>query len=228
MKTLDLIEIAIQLGIKKSIILDKMLTNDFLDRKKVLKELHLATQVSGPIENKKAVNTNDLYRAITPYEKIDPSFEFIGVFPIDIAFSYQKLLNINFDSLKGKDKKMAIVWNTAPSEDPGKHWICLFINFKHNSICYFDSIKANIDTRINNTLNIIKLKYPSVSIFKNKNKIQYKKGNCGIYVIFFIVSQILGKENCKKTFSNIEQSCAEKKGFNKIMNNYRKFIFKQS
>ena len=227
MRTKDLIVIARQLGIPDKVIYNTVfLTNNKVNRKEMLKQLKIATRVKGPSKHNQALSTSDIYRAIEPYEKMYKGFEFIGVFPIDIYESYERLEKIDYKSMKNKNRKIAIVWNTAEASHPGKHWVCLFVDFKRNSICYFDSLNNNIDYRINDTLNAIQRRFPSVRVFKNRNVVQDKKGNCGIYVILFIVSQIVGKHSCEETYKNIEAKCAEKKGFNEIINKYRKIVFK--
>jgi len=220
MKTLDLVKIACQLGLDT----DNIYTNNIIDRRKVLDKLHI-TSVRGPVNNREPLDTNDIYNAILPYQTKYPSFEFIGVFPIDISETYAALKNIDFAQMKGTNRKLSIVWNTDVATGKGKHWICMFIDFRSYSICYFDTINKDYDYRLQHTLHSIKSKYPDVKLYRNNKQIQDKKGNCGVYVIMFIVGQIIGDNTCNESYEGFENNCAENFGYNKIINNFRKLIF---
>lgn len=192
------------------------------DNKKLLKKIqsHLkGKKQKGPTDKNKDVKGSNITSIMKQYEKIYPEFEFMGVFPINIKHSYNSLKNINFRKSKSKNKKLAVVWNTDVDTGPGEHWICLFINFERKTICYFDSLYESINSDINNTINELSRKNPEFKVYKNKKKFQKGDGNCGIFVIHFIVSQLEG-DTCDNFFSSNNEIN------DKLMNAMRNIYFK--
>ena len=174
----------------------------------------------GPVNDYEPLKSSDIFRIMKHYQKVYLNFEFLGVFPIDITRSYISLKNLNFKKLKSQNKKLAIVWNTDVSNGPGEHWICLFINFAQKTICYFDSLADKIESSILETLKYIKQKHPDYKVFINKTAFQKGYGNCGIFVIYFILSQLEGN-TCSSIFSNHDRINDD------LMNKMRPIYFKK-
>ena len=154
------------------------------------------------------LSTYDIRDVLKQYESKYPEFIALGPVPIDFCkITYNEVCKLNLKSVLSKGKKtIGIVFNTDPSDQPGKHWISMFIDMRGSEenweINYFDSYgRAPIAKEI----------YDFVSYLKNQNfkfkikmncsdkactsKINHQQLNteCGMYSINFIVERLTGK-----------------------------------
>ena len=86
------------------------------------------------------MNTKQLWSALTLNPKTN--FYFDGIFSID---TLQEI----------KEKPDLIICNTAPSDQPGEHWILFFFNEK--SVDFYDSLGRDITYYGSEFINFIKI-----------------------------------------------------------------------
>lgn len=174
------------------------------DNYKLYKSIQKTINISPNVhKTDQSVYSNDLIHVMELFMKEYPHFNFMGPFPINVSESYETLEQLNFKKLQKTSKKLAIVWNTDKKYNQGKHWISIFIDFKNQTICYFDSLAKSMPNNIKKILNKIKKKYKQYTIIKNKHKFQKKKGNCGIFVLYFILSRLNGI-SCQDLYKNYQ------------------------
>ena len=136
------------------------------------------------------------------YEKAYKCYEFIGPTPIDFDKKklygecvWEELCHLNLEQLIKEGKtKIGIIFNTDPHNEPGQHWISMFINIKTGTIFFFDSVGDKAPKEIMKLVKRIKkqglaLKQQIIFKFDQNYPVEHQYGDteCGIYSIFFIV-----------------------------------------
>ena len=104
----------------------------------------------------------------------------------------------NLDMLPNEDdgvQYVSFVLNTDVSSGGGIHWFCVFVDLLRKEIYIFDpaSTKTNYENRhVDKLLENISTHYDTdFAIFKNKvQKQPPNSGECGIYVVYFILKMI--------------------------------------
>ena len=151
----------------------------------------------------------DIFNVIYQYEQKHDEFKFFGPTSIDFDTKLpqkggkcveDELCHFSLKYWMGKGKtKFGIVFNLDKHDEPGSHWVSMFIDTVNKFVFYFDSAGASsvppeIDAFAKKVIeqgkeNKIKFKY-----FHNKG-IQHQKGNteCGMYSLFFIITMLTGK-----------------------------------
>ena len=148
----------------------------------------------------------DINKVMHQYENKYKNFKFIGPSPID--FDKKKTFSqcvwndlCHFSIKKYKDKginKIGIIFNTDPHYLSGSHWICLFINLENKFIYYFDSNADTTPKEVNKLIRKIKRQAKSLNIdlkeIINKTTHQSSNTECGMYVLYIIISLLKNKE----------------------------------
>lgn len=160
----------------------------------------------------------DIYNVLIQYEQ-DPknNFKLLDVSPINYSdkissfFSSecvsQNLCNVNKESIsqfmKRKQWKLGIVFNTDTYGNPGKHWICIFVNInsksKNYGIYYFDSNAVFKSEYINKILNQLKtltedLTKKPIKVYRNTLKVQKTTNSeCGMFCLYMIINMMKNK-----------------------------------
>ncbi len=135
------------------------------------------------------------------YEQAEKSFECIGPVPIDFdaaGGSWGKCivtelckLNLKEMSAAGK-KKIGIIFNLDPHDEPGSHWVCAFIDIPASSAYYFDSYGYKPPAEIERLL--ARLKEQGIEkIYYNDIRHQRKGSECGMYCLFTIICLLRGR-----------------------------------
>ena len=109
-----------------------------------------------------------------------------------------KLCNFNLESyIKKGITKIGFSFNTDPHDEPGEHWITLFVDIKRKFIFYFDSAGDEIPKEIEVLKNRIvqqgKALNPRMHFKFDQNHPvdhQLRDSECGIYSLFFMQSMI--------------------------------------
>jgi hypothetical protein len=182
----------------------------------------------------------DILNVLEQHEEKHPNFEFLGPSPIDFDAKGQTqdkcieqdvcLLSLKKELERGKNK-IAIVFNLDRHDQPGSHWVSLFIDLEHKYpfIFYFDSAGNSIPKEIEvlkdrlikeaNDTNM-KIKY-----YDNEGT-DHQKGNseCGMYSLFFIIT-MLDKNISMKDKMDLFQ---KKRIPDKYVEQYRKIYFNDS
>jgi hypothetical protein len=145
------------------------------------------------------LNTYDIYYVMKQYEKVYNDFIFIGPIPSDCPTKIQcELSNIDLIKLKKRGiNKIGIIYNLDTSNQPGSHWIGIYIDNQNNEINIYDSqvgignnlIRQFIE-RLSN--NYIKNNINPIIIYNDKRH-QYGGSECGVYSMNFILERLHGK-----------------------------------
>ena len=180
------------------------------------------------------LTTTDIQKVMKQYEDAYDDFEFIGPSPIDYdtnvnnACVWPELCDFNIEEkiLNGK-KNIGIIFNLDTYNEPGSHWVALYISLNTHEIYYFDSTKIYKREIPKHILKFVdSLNSDAESNFNFKfdfvynNKIEHQKQNteCGIYCIYFI-TQILTNKKIWKDFIDSRIPDAEMKKFRNIFFN---------
>ena len=172
------------------------------------------------------LNTLDIQNVLEQYQENDPSFFFVGAVPIDFdkkldigVCVVDELCNINLEKLYNKGiRKIGVVFNLDAHDEPGSHWVSLFLSTITAGIYYIDSVGQ----------------YPPDEIAVLMKRLQ-KQGNEMILNKKIPLCDIDNTHEIKTTTSNSSKknnnsiSVSDKKGFKKngivsIHNNLYKIV----
>ena len=145
----------------------------------------------------------DLAEAMKSYVNRDKKFHFLYPAPIDFAekessgkCAHSNLCNYHYAGLARKYNKFAAIFNTDPHDEPGQHWISLFVDLRKGEICYYDSAGDPPPDEIRKLLNRFKEegdiyfkksgRNKKVVIKINRKKHQKGGTECGVYGLTFI------------------------------------------
>ena len=160
----------------------------------------------------KWLNTNDIESVLIQYEDVFPSFNFLGVCPIDWETRLEdkqecickKICELDLQNEKIKGfTKVASVFNLDEHDEPGSHWVAIYIDILSENMYYFDSEGLRCPTRIKKIFHNLKNKPENrdFNFYSNYNVTHQKSNNeCGMYCIYFILYMI--KYNDFKHFIN--------------------------
>uniref|UniRef100_A0A6C0B818 Ubiquitin-like protease family profile domain-containing protein n=1 Tax=viral metagenome TaxID=1070528 RepID=A0A6C0B818_9ZZZZ len=184
----------------------------------------------------------DILEVLEQYEKTHDNFKFIGPTPMDFDSRphkkdgkcvWEEMCGFSLDKLNPKIKKIGIVFNLDDHDEPGSHWVSLFIDLEDAFMFYFDSAGDDVTVEVKKFMDRVKdqwsKKYPlaNMKIYKN-HPFEHQKQNteCGMYSLFFIITllthQIEGKHY--KTEQLIHKFLSERIP-DKYVFDYRKVYF---
>lgn len=150
----------------------------------------------------------DIMKVMKQYEKAYKHFDFMGPTPINFDSRklygecvWEELCKFDLQKLIDKGKTMiGIIFNTDPDNEPGQHWISMFINIKKKIIFFFDSTGDSAPAEVMDLVKRIQkqglsLKKPIKFKFDSNQGIEHQYGNteCGMYSIYFIVHMLENK-----------------------------------
>ena len=156
----------------------------------------------------------DIGKVLYQYADHHPDFIFFGPVPVDCPNGIMcELSSMNPVNLK-KDKitRIGIVFNLDKHNQPGSHWVAMFIDMTHplHYIDYFDSAGDEPPGLIKKFMNSIKTKFDknkdqSALIYNNRRH-QFGKSECGVFSIYYILSRIEGKTPHQLSKKHIKDS----------------------
>lgn len=150
----------------------------------------------------------DITNVMRQYEQAYKCFDFIGPSPIDFdtVFSngkcvWNELCRFSLAShLKQGHFKIGIIFNLDKHNQPGSHWVSLFINVKKHMIFYFDSVGDKAPPEVVRFVKKVakqgkQLNPPVRFIFDENHPVEHQNQNteCGIYSLFFIIHMLQDK-----------------------------------
>jgi hypothetical protein len=137
------------------------------------------------------LTTDDIEMVCDQYEHVVPTFKFLGAFPIDFTRMYHYIFGefSRNDYLSKGYKKIGIVFNEDPHDQPGSHWIGLFLDLQKRVAYFFDSYGDPPHPRV---ALWVKSLQPSFKLKHNRTTHQLLNSECGMYTIHFIVRMALG------------------------------------
>lgn len=177
----------------------------------------------------------DIIKVMKQYEKAYKCFEFMGPSPIDFDkhLSYgecvwEELCEFSLkEQLMSGKTKIGVIFNLDNHDEPGSHWVSLFIDIKKLQIMYFDSAGEKIPAKIKQFVNKVmkqgKQMSPPIPLkFDQNYPVEHQYGNteCGIYSIYFIVHMLKDRTNAQYLKHHILPD--------KFMENFRKIYFNES
>ena len=167
------------------------------------------------------LSSSDIDNVLKQYEKKYKKFKYYESTPIDFNLKNKKtnqcevsdLCKFNLKKLiKNKKTKIGLVFNTDYHDEPGSHWVSLYIdingiNMGHPSIFFFDSTGDDAQEEVYDFIDLVKTQGGRIGVdFKsyiNKKIHQIKDTECGIYCLHFITSMLL-KKDFNKYMRNIK------------------------
>lgn len=147
------------------------------------------------------LNTDDINHVMDRYERIFPTFRFLGTFPIDI-----RSIDRGFrEDLKrwlrsSKVKSIGLVLNLDEHDEPGSHWVSVYVDKTKRTVEYFDSFADETPDEVIDFYDDVK-RYSSSKkrwkLLENTNTHQLQNSECGVYSIHFIVKRLSGSSFSK-------------------------------
>ena len=151
------------------------------------------------------LDTFNILDVMEQYELAYPDFKFFGPVPIDFDLKdkfnkcvVSELCAIDLSRLHNQGiKKIGVIFNLDKHNEPGSHWIGMYMDVNKNLIGYWDSYGYNPPKEV--TIFMKELQRQSkeklnidCKIHINKKRHQYKNSECGVYCMHFIVQQLEG------------------------------------
>lgn len=152
------------------------------------------------------LSSTDILSVMKQYEYFYPDFDFIGPAPLNFDHHlynnkcvWEDLCKFSVQEQLDRNKtKIGIVLNTDYHDEPGQHWIALFIDLKENFIMYFDSTGHKPPSEVNVLIRRVRKDSKEIGLplklYVNRTKHQTKDTECGMYVMFFIIELLTGRK----------------------------------
>lgn len=140
----------------------------------------------------------DILDVLKQYEKAYPTFKFIGPVPIDFNTKINnscvsnELCSLHLGTLTTVHD-IGIIFNLDKHDEPGSHWVSMFIDKSIKKIFYFDSASTEIPREVDELQR--RLIGENADFLFLSNSVEHQRGNteCGMYSIYFIISMLLSK-----------------------------------
>lgn len=165
------------------------------------------------------LNTDDIYKVLRQYEQRYPYFCAIRPTPIDfdkkIGGSHSErcvtdeLCKFNAKHQISVNKtKIGIVFNLDEHDEPGSHWVSLFVDLDDHFAFYLDSAGDPVPNEIRKLVERIQGQCSQLGkeiIFYENHPMQHQFGNteCGVYSLFFIITMLTGQTDLHK-FTDVD------------------------
>ena len=171
------------------------------------------------------LSTPEFIAIFEGYEAANPDFLFLGPAASDYQYKINgqceinNLCTLDVRKLPKGITKIGVVFNLDKHDEPGSHWVAMYISVKKKTVFYFDSAGSKILPSIYALYEQIHQQDPSYKYVDNYPLIhQYGNNECGMYSIFFLII-MLYTENYKYF--------TKKRWKDKTMNALRKKLFNQ-
>ena len=151
------------------------------------------------------LTTLDIQRVMRQWERVRPSFIFLGPSPIDYdthkVFDecvWEELCKFSLANMRRKGKsQIGVIFNLDPHYKGGSHWVALYIDTKKHIIYYFDSYGVRVPPRINKFIKMVKTQGLQLGnkyqVVVSKKRHQYSETECGMYCLYFIIGMLAGR-----------------------------------
>ncbi len=189
--------------------------NKTLKSNKLLKHTFRPLKPKSWKKNPREWLTNiDIEKVLHQYEDSHSEFEFIGPVPIDFNSKIgsscisDELCHINIKTLLDKGiRKIGIIFNEDKHNQPGSHWIALFIDIDRKGIYYFNSVGDIYGPEVKKLINTIKKQCKQLNINMNidynRRGHQWKDTECGVYCLYFIKTMLITNISFKKFYNKV-------------------------
>jgi len=148
----------------------------------------------------------DIDIVISQYEAEYPNFVLLGPSPIDFDTVIHdrcvepKICSFSLKEMMDNNKtQIGFVFNLDKHDEPGSHWVSMFVDIQNRFIFYFDSAGEGPSKEVVALKNKIieqgkQLSSPIVFKYYDNDGRDHQKHNteCGIYSIYFIITMLTG------------------------------------
>lgn len=149
----------------------------------------------------------DILNVMRQYEYTYPQFKFFGPSPIDFDARpdnnqcvESEICNFNLGQLlKSGKTQYGFVFNLDEHDEPGSHWVSMFVDVGNKFIYFFDSASLNIPEEVEKLVERIEMQgkahNPPIEFKRMQNAVEHQMGNteCGVYSLFFLITMLTGK-----------------------------------
>lgn len=147
----------------------------------------------------------DIANVLKQYEISHPSFRLLGPSAIDYDNKpyndekcvWQDLCRLSLQDLLNRNKtKLGIVFNLDKHDEPGSHWVSMFVDLDEKIIFYYDSALNPVPKQVSKLKREIikqgkKLEEPiEFTYLQNEYNHQQTNTECGMYCLFFIITML--------------------------------------
>ena len=147
----------------------------------------------------------DIAKVLKQYEISHPSFRLLGPSAIDYDNKpynnekcvWQDLCRLSLQDLLNRNKtKLGIVFNLDKHNEPGSHWVSMFVDLDDKIIFYYDSALNPVPKQVSKLKREIikqgkKLEEPiEFTYLQNEYNHQQTNTECGMYCLFFIITML--------------------------------------
>jgi len=156
----------------------------------------------------KWLSTNDIHKILLQYQVSHPNFRVIRPTPLDfdakIGEEKQKkcvteeLCNFDLNNEINNGKtKFGLVFNLDKHDQPGSHWVALYIDADSQITYYMDSVGDSAPIEIQNLIGRVKEQASliGIDITEHETHVSHQRGNteCGMYCLYFIITMLTGE-----------------------------------
>jgi hypothetical protein len=154
----------------------------------------------GPARPGKWLSNSDIDSILEQYAKVDPTFQHIKYQMLDFLEQPNTLKDVSMvQKYKSGMKSFGVSFNTDISTGGGKHWYCLFGDFrtKPATLEYFNSSGSPPQTPVSIWLEDTKNRMSAqlgldVRVIYHSTVHQTDDHNCGNYALYYILSRYTG------------------------------------
>ena len=164
------------------------------------------------------LNTVNIQEVMEQYEKKYNDFIFLGALPIDFDNLPQLgVRDLDFADLIKKGKtKVGAVFNLDKHNEPGSHWVSVYIDLLKKQIYFFDSYAKKPEARIRKFMRraarfLQEYYKEEPEVDYNRVRLQFKGSECGMFSLFFIIMMLQGK-----SFQDVSSSKVYDEEVNKL------------
>jgi Ulp1 protease family, C-terminal catalytic domain len=167
------------------------------------------------------LSTDDIDRVLRQYTKMHPEFYFMGTWPMDFAQLHSKFSKFDPAILESKGKtKVGLVLNEDNSNQPGSHWVGMYMMLPERQVQFFDSYGNKPMAPVCEWISTINRKIKSIggksfTVLWNPHRHQYANSECGVYTLNFLINRLEGK-----SFKSIVNNQIRDEQMNKKRNSF--------
>lgn len=179
----------------------------------------------------------DIDAVLAQYEDLEhlQDFKFYKSASIDFEDTHDPVSKINIWQLQKKGiNRVGIVFNLDKHNEPGSHWISMFINIPQKLICFFDSYGRLPESQFQDFMAKICIQallgfdgksldpskgFDMIPLY-NATRFQRSGSECGVYSIYAIVTLLQGLGSA----IDFENMCRNIRD-DETMNSFRKRLF---
>ena len=144
------------------------------------------------------LNTYDILLVMRQYEKAHSDFKFVGVFPRDFASKPDGEHCVSremcdMEIFNKQHKRFGFVFNHDMSNQPGSHWVAMFMSFdassKLHGVHYFDSTGDRPKNEVVEFMSKMSSSRSLPASTRSTRK-QFKNTECGMFALDFLIKCI--------------------------------------